>query len=126
MRGHFALNGKPSTTRLGEQSWFALPSVLDRLESYARHPLGTTKVDLSCCIRVLGRNGYIPKLRYRQSVSLTETLDGLEAETEDGRVYLLRDYRRLRQVPISRRDELPFCLKFEEYGEGHCPRIAVA
>jgi putative transposase len=126
VRGHFALHGKPSTTRLGEQSWFALPSVLDRLESYARQPLGTTKVDLNCCFRVLGRNGYIPKLRYRQSVSLTETLDGLEAETEDGRVYLLRDYRRLRQVPISRRDELPFCLKFEEYGEGHCPRIAVA
>jgi putative transposase len=47
VRGHYALNGKPSTTRLGEQSWFALPSVLDRLESYARHPLGSTKVDLS-------------------------------------------------------------------------------
>jgi transposase InsO family protein len=126
VRGHYALGGKPSTTRLREQNWLALPSVLARLESYARHPLGSTKVDLSCCIRVFGRNGYIPRLRYGQRVSLTETLDGLEAETEEGRLYLLRDYRRLRQVPISRRDELPFCLNFEKYGEGHCPRIAVA
>lgn len=126
VRGHYALDGKPSTTRLQEQNWFALPSVLDNLENYARHPLGLTKVDLSCCIRVLGRNGYIPKLRYRQCVSLTETLDGLEATTEDERVYLLRDYRRLRQLPSWHRDELPFCLNFEEYGEGPSPRIAVA
>jgi transposase InsO family protein len=126
VRGHYALDGKPSATRPGQQNWFALPSVLDSLESFARHPLCSTKVDLSCCIRVLGRNGYIPRLRYRQRVSLTETLDGLEAETEDGRVYLLRDYRRLRRVPSCHRDELPFCFHFEEYGEGHCPRIAVA
>jgi transposase InsO family protein len=126
VRGHYAINGKPSTTRLLEQNWFVLPSVLDRLESFARHPLGTKKVDLSCCIRVLGRNGYIPKLRYRQRVSLTETLDGLEATTENGRVYLLRDYRRLRQLPSWHREELPFCLNFEECGEGQSPRIAVA
>jgi transposase InsO family protein len=126
VRGHYALKGKPSTTRLAEQNWFALPSVLDSLEGYARHPLGSTKVDLSCCIRVLGRNGYIPKLRYGQRVSLIETLDGLEATTEDGRVYLLRNYRRLKQVPSCHCDELPFCVHFEEYSEGHCPRIAVA
>lgn len=126
MRGHYALDGKPSTTRLVEQNWFALPSVLDSLESYARHPIGSTKVDWSCCIRVLGRNGYIPKLRYGQRVSLIETLDGLEATTEDGRVYLLRNYRRLKQIPSWHRDELPFCFHFEEYEEGHCPRNAVA
>ncbi|MDT5120892.1 MAG: putative transposase [Acidobacteriota bacterium] len=125
VRGHYALEGKPSTTRLQNQNWFALPSVLDSLESYARHPLGSTKVDWNCCIRVLGRNGYIPKLRYGQRVSLTETLDGLEGETEDGRVYLLRNYRKYRR-PSWLRDELPFCFNFEEYSEGHCPRIAVA
>ncbi len=122
MRGHYALDGKPSTIRLGEQNWLALPSVLDRLESFARHPLGTTKVDLSCCIRLLGRNGYIPKPRYQQKMSLTETLDGLEAETEDGRVYLLKNYRRFRQVPSWQRDELPFCFNFEEYGGDHIAR----
>jgi hypothetical protein len=84
VRGHAALGGKPSTIRLQERTWYALPAVLDRLESYARHPLGTTSVELNGCIRVLGRNGSVPKLRYRQKVSLIETLDGLEAETADG------------------------------------------
>jgi hypothetical protein len=126
VRGHYALDGKPSYTRLREQDWFASPSVLDCLESFARHPLGCTKVDLNCCIRVPGRNGYIPRLRYQQRVSLTETLDGLEAKTEDGRLYLLRNYRKFRQVPSWDRDELPFCFNFEEHSEGHCPKIAVA
>jgi transposase InsO family protein len=114
VRGHDALGGKPSTTRLQEQNWLALPSVLDRLESCARHPLGTTSVALNGCIRVLGRNGYIPKLCYRQKVSLIETLDGLEAETADGRIYLLRNYRTYRQAPFRyRTDALPFSFRFE-------------
>jgi transposase InsO family protein len=86
VRGHAALGRKPSTTRLQEQTWYALSTVLDRLESCARRPLGTTSVEVNGCIRVLGRNGYIPKLRYRQKVSLIETLDGLEAETADRRI----------------------------------------
>lgn len=127
IRGHYALGGKPSIIRLAEQNWFALPSVLERLESFARQPLGSTPVELNRRIRVLGRNGYIPKLHYRQRVSLIETLDGLEAETEDGRVYLLRNYRKFRQVPIYRRDDhLPRCFYFEEYSKGQCPGIAVA
>jgi transposase InsO family protein len=114
VRGHDTLGGKPSTTRLQEQNWFALPSVLDRLESFACHPLGMTSVELNGCIRVLGRNGYIPMLCYRQKVSLIETLDGLEAETEDGRIYLLRNYRTYRQAPFRyRKDELPFSFRFE-------------
>lgn len=56
---------------------------------------------------------------------MTETLDGLEAETEDDRVYLLKNYRKYRQTSWHR-DELPFRFDFEEYGEGHCPQIAVA
>jgi transposase InsO family protein len=55
MRGHYALGGKPSTTRLREQHWFALPSVLGRLESYAWHPLGSTAVGLSRVSRSTGR-----------------------------------------------------------------------
>jgi transposase InsO family protein len=126
VRGHHALGGKPSTTRLREQNWVALPSVLDCLESFARHPLGTITVGLNNCIRVLGKNGYIPSVCYRGKVLLTETVDGLEAETEDGSVYLLRNYRRFKQALNCRRDELPFCFEFEEYIEGHCPRNAVA
>jgi nucleotide-binding universal stress UspA family protein len=82
-RGHYALGGKPALTRLQEQHWVALPAVLERLESFARHPLGATSVEVNSCIRVLGRNGYIPNLRYRQKVWLTETLDGLEALLEE-------------------------------------------
>jgi len=99
------LGGKPSTTRLQEQTWYALPAVLDRLERYARHPLGTTFVEVNGCIRVLGRNGYIPKLRYRQKASLIDTLDGLEAETADGRIYLLRHDRQYKRALFRYRTE---------------------
>jgi hypothetical protein len=45
---------------------------------------------------------------------LIETLDGLEAETEDGRIYLLRNYRQYRQTPFRyRTDALPFSFRFE-------------
>ena len=109
VRGHYALSGRPSTTRLEEQNWFALPAVLDRLESFARRSLGTTLIDINGCFRVLGRNAYIPKLRYRKRVSLTETLDGLEAATEDGRVYLLRGYRKNKKLIYYRSEkEVPF------------------
>jgi transposase InsO family protein len=126
VRGHYALGGKPARTRLEEQNWSALPSVLARLESFARYPLGSTAVELNSGIRVLGRNGDMPNLRYRQQVFLTETLEGLEAQSEEGRVYLLRNYRKFRQVPSWHREKLPFCFNFEEYREGQCPRNAVA
>ncbi len=73
MRGHYALDGKPSTIRLGEQNWLALPSVLDRLESFARHPLGTTKVDFrnftyhsSLCSQEFGKKGIGKTVRVRK------------------------------------------------------------
>jgi transposase InsO family protein len=114
VRGYAALGGQPSTARLQERTWCALPAVLDRLESCARHSLGTTSVAVNGCIRVLGRNGYIPKLRYRQKVSLIETLDGLEAETADGRIYLLRNYRQYKQALFRyRTDVLPFSFRCE-------------
>jgi hypothetical protein len=86
-----------------------------------RHPLGVAAAGLNGCIRVLGRNGYMPGLRRGERVPLTEAPEGLEAETGDGRVYLLRGYRRFRQVLNSRRGELPFCFDFEETKEGQCP-----
>jgi hypothetical protein len=79
---------------------------------------------------------------------LIETLDGLEAETADGRIYLLRHYRQYRQALFRyRTDALPFSFRFEPLnalaiisdaeetertgGRGQklaksCPRIAVA
>lgn len=114
VRGHLALGGRPSITRLQEQDWFALPTALERLESFARHPLEPTPVEINGCIRAMGRNGYIPGLRYREKVALTETLDGLEAETKDGRIYLLRNYRKYKHaLSCFREEELPFCFEFE-------------
>ncbi len=114
VRGHYALGGGASITRLQEQHWCVLPAVLDLLESFARWPLGTADVGSNCCFSVMGRNAYIPKLRYRQKVSLTETLAGLEAETEDGRVYLLRDYRKYKQlISKHQRADMPFSFCLE-------------
>ncbi|MDQ3685638.1 MAG: DDE-type integrase/transposase/recombinase [Acidobacteriota bacterium] len=50
VRGHYALQGKPSSTRLREQNFFALPAVLDRLESYAWCARGH---------KIVGKNGYL-------------------------------------------------------------------
>jgi putative transposase len=36
VRGHWALGGRPSITRLKEQGFFALPAVLEKLETFAR------------------------------------------------------------------------------------------
>jgi hypothetical protein len=100
VRGHAALGGKPSTARPQEQTRYAMPAGLDRWESESRHPLGTTSVELHGCSRVLGRKGYLPKLCSRQKVALIDTLEGLEAETADGRMYLLRNDRQSRQWPF--------------------------
>jgi len=67
---------------------------------------------------VLGRNWRLPGLRHKEKVNLTETIAGPGAETEDGRVSLLRNYRKFRQAPSHRRDELPFYFDFDESKEG--------
>ena len=53
-RGHWALKGKPSISRLKEQNWLALPSVLNRLEDYAEYELGQKCVDEDGYVRILG------------------------------------------------------------------------
>jgi hypothetical protein len=68
IRGHYAPGGRTATTWLQEQNWFALPAVLDSLESYARWPIVRKTVTLNGCIRVLGTNGYIPQLRQGQEI----------------------------------------------------------
>jgi putative transposase len=55
VRGHYALQGKPSSTRLQEQDFFALPSLLDRLESYAWCERGQKAVREQGRVRLYGR-----------------------------------------------------------------------
>lgn len=78
VRGHRALGGKPSITRLQEQSWFALPQVLEHLESYAWYEVGYQVVEVNGCIRVLGRNAYVDLALRGVKVTVYETLHGLE------------------------------------------------
>jgi transposase InsO family protein len=112
IRGHWALGGKPACARLREQDWFALPSILEQLEGVARYPMRSRTIGLNQCIRLLGANAHIPDARYNETVALTETINGLEAETQDGRRFLLRDYRRL----LNGYEPIPFLLRFQPLG----------
>ncbi len=115
VRGHHALGGKPAVTRLEEQHFFALPSVLEQLESFARVEQATQRTSLNCCFRVLGRNGYVPGVGSGARVDLAETVDGLEARLEDGNRFLLRDYLKWKRTlgSYSGRQALPLSFEFE-------------
>lgn len=93
MRGHYALQGKPATTRLQEQNFYALPTVLEGLESYAWCERGQRVVGQHGLVRWHGRMTYIHPRLSGQNVRCYETLEGLEAEDVDGTCYLLRRYR---------------------------------
>ncbi len=93
IRGHYALKGKPSATRLNEQDFFALPHILNNLEKIAWCERGTKKVRPNGLMRFFQRDVYInPKLA-GQKIKIFETLDGLEAEDEKGRLYFLPGYK---------------------------------
>ena len=95
IRGHWALGGRPATTRLGEQDFFALPSVLERLETFARAPVGLRVVRRGGYMLLLGQEIYVGARYDGQTVCLTDTLDGLEIRAPDGKVFLLPKYRKM-------------------------------
>jgi Integrase core domain len=94
VRGHCALEGKPSNMRLQEQDFFALPSVLDRLESYAWCEHGQKTVGEQGRVRLAGRPVYIDPRLASQRIQLYEALEGMEARDAAGKNYLLRNYRK--------------------------------
>lgn len=55
IRGHLALDGKPSMTRLKEQHFFALPGILKHLETYAECEVKSRRVPAGGCFGFLGR-----------------------------------------------------------------------
>ena len=93
VRGHYALQGRPATTRLQEQNFYALPMVLEGLESYAWCERGQRVVGQHGLVRWHGRMTYIHPRLSGQKVRCYETLEGLEAEDAEGNSYLLRHYR---------------------------------
>jgi hypothetical protein len=153
VRGHFALQGKSASTRLQEQNFYALPSILDHLENYAWCERGQRTVGESGSLHLNGRRVYINPHISGQKLQLYETLEGLQAEDANGKLYLLRNYRKEICPPLgmtrdqrrayyfpriyhSRRAELPTMLSNKEEArneaencfsaEGNSLRIAVA
>jgi transposase InsO family protein len=65
IRGHWALGGKPAIIRLREQHFFALPAVLEKLETLARVPVGLRVVRRGGYILLLGQEIYVDR-RYNK------------------------------------------------------------
>jgi transposase InsO family protein len=127
IRGHHALHGQPSITRLREQNRMALPWVLEQLERYAQYEMARKVVSPRGCIRLLGRAAFIDTALAGVEVTLHETLEGVEVRMDGHCGYILRDYAALRQLHGSYlRRQLPTTLTFEPYAGGNCPRNAVA
>ena len=138
IRGHYALGGRPAIERLREQNVFALPSLLDHLESYAWRPRKAKTVAADGTIPLNGRAVLIDPALARTRVVFYETLAGLEAEPSCGQSYLLPlpDYQRLRYENWGVRAGDPsYQFTFipwhplEKFGGEVCeqsPRIAVA
>ncbi len=93
IRGHYALKGKPSATRLSEQDYFALPNILDKLENFAWCERPSIKVGANGLLHFNHRKVYIDANLAGQKIKLFETLSGLEVEDEMGKVYFLADYK---------------------------------
>jgi Integrase core domain len=74
IRGHRALGGKPSITRLQECTEKAPAHILDQSESYAVYEVGRQKVNMDGSIRVLGCPAQLDSRVCGQEVTMYETL----------------------------------------------------
>jgi hypothetical protein len=122
---HRALGGKPSITRLQEQTGNAPADILDQLERYAAYKMGRQRVKMDGSIRVLGRNAQLDIAAHGQNVTMYETLRGLEVKTQEGRWYLFPDYQVFRQLSCTAPWNMPASFSFERC-QGSYPRMAVA
>jgi transposase InsO family protein len=126
IRGHRALGGKPSITRLHEHQRLASPDLLARLETYVYYEAERKIVSPQGTIRLFGRDAYVGRAFARTEMVFFETLEGLEARVDGQCVAILRDYRTFRQLPSWERDKLPRVLYFAPCERAICPRNAVA
>ncbi len=127
-RGHWALKGKPAISRMKEQNWLALPSVLNRLEEYAEYELGQKFVDEDGYVRILGRPAYLSRRFSRQTVKCFETFNGLELRKNGltvGALPKYQKYRRLYNAFFPERLPKRFVLQRSRELHHH-PLIAVA
>ncbi len=126
VRGHRALGGNPSVTRLREYDRFIPQEALDRLESFARYEVKRKVVSPSGYIQMFGRPAYVGRAWRGKEVAFVETLEGMEAHIEGQRVAILKDYWKFRKLQGWDRQTIPARLYFEQYERITCPRIAVA
>jgi hypothetical protein len=126
IRGHQALGGKPSMTRLQEHTENAPAHILDQLERYASYEMGHQTVRMDGSIRVLGRSAQFDGRLCGQEVTIYETLRGMEVKTQEGRWYLFPDYRLFRQLKCTTPWNMPTSFAFERQQGYYCPLNAVA
>ena len=127
IRGHRALDGKPSITRLQEtHERTASQEVLDTLESQASYEVMRKVISSAGTIRLFGREAHVGTMLANMEVAFWESLEGLEARVNGTCMTVLRDYRTYRQMTCYRRQELPPVFTFEVYQPTSCLRIAVA
>jgi transposase InsO family protein len=126
VRGHRALGGKPSITRLHEHDRWASQELLEALESFAWHEVKRKGVDRYGYIQMFGRLAYVGRAWKEREITLIETLEGLEAHAEGQCVAVMRDYWKYRKRPSWEWRTIPPRLYFRPYEKTTCPRIAVA
>jgi len=127
VRGHCALGGKPSITRLNEEHSrvacfrYARPSrKLCQLRNRPPHPVA--RLELPDVQPGSPRGHHALK----HGSHLLETLDGLEARMDGQSIAILRDWRTYGRMSWCDLRKLPTVLNFEPYGASGSPRIAVA
>jgi hypothetical protein len=127
IRGHRALGGKPSITRLKEaHERTASQDVLDNLENQAGYEVARKVTSATGTIRLFGRDAHVGLMWANTEVVFWESLEGLEARVDGTGIAILRDYRTYLKMTCSRWWDLPSSLSFEACQLLTCPRIAVA
>ena len=129
VRGHKALKGQPTITRLREQHYMAVPWILEKLESYAFCEVGKKKIEPGGSMRLFKRDVYLDASLSGTEVVLYERLEGLEAWQDSRCIGLLPDYRTYRRLRYWEWDtDIPQELRFKPIAdwESRRPRMAVA
>jgi len=127
VRGHRALGGKPSITRLNEEhSRTASSEMLDHMEYFASYETGCRVLSASGSFRMFNRQACVDTRLANREVAFFESLDGLEARIDGQSIAVLRDYRSYTHMSWVEQQNLPSVLNFEPRAAPESPRIAVA
>ena len=127
VRGHRALGGRPSITRLNEEhSRAASSDMLDHLESYASYETGRRTLSASGSFRMFNREAHVDTALANKEVIFFESLEGLEVRADGQSIAVLRDYRAYTHMSWVDQRNLPPVLNFEPCTTSGSPRIAVA